>query len=371
MKHDMSNSRALPPSTAPSAARLFEAVVAGLVRHGAVTQLTLTPPANAGFTWRPGQYLSLILPDGSRRSFSMASRCQPGGQIELHIRRHSGGRFSDGVLSQLKIGDRLRIDGPYGQIDWRDGDGPIVLLGTGTGLAPLKALIEHALAEGHDRPLHLYWGARSAADLYLSPLLHLWAARRPGFMFIPVLSQPHANWSGRVGHVQDAAAEDFADLDGVHVYACGSPAMIESARRALGGIPGWDEDRFLADAFEPADATSPAPTARSLTLSVAFQGQTRTVPAAEGSSLLAALQAAGAPILSICGGKASCGECKLAIDPAWADRLPAPGRTERRLLANLDPVGPLDRLACQILLTPETDGLAVHLGPKTTALWPA
>jgi CDP-4-dehydro-6-deoxyglucose reductase len=370
MKRDMSNARALPPSTAPRTARPFEATVAGIARHGQVTELTLTPPANVGFTWRPGQYLSLILDDGSRRSFSMASRCQSGGPIELHIRRYPGGRVSDGVLTGLKIGDRLRIDGPYGQVDWRPGDGPVILLGTGTGLAPLKALIEHALAEGHGRPLHLYWGVRNAQDLYLGPLLHRRTSHHPSFQFIPVLSQPHANWNGRVGYVQSAAAKDFSVLHGAHIYACGSPAMIEDARRTLGALPGWDEDRFLADGFEPADV-APSFAAPSLTLSVAFRGETRAVPAATSASLLVALQAAGAPILSICGGKASCGECKVAVDAAWADRLPAPNHTERRLLANLDDAGPLDRLACQLLLTPETDGLSVRLGPKTTALWPA
>jgi CDP-4-dehydro-6-deoxyglucose reductase, E3 len=340
----------------------FDVTVEALVRHGEVTLLTLQPAVGTDFAWRPGQYLSLLMPGGLRRSFSMAAPHRPGGAIELHIRRHSGGLFSDRLLSALAVGDRLTVDGPYGDLDWRDGGGPIVLLGTGTGLAPLKALIEYGIASSTRRPMRLYWGADTIEELYLAPALHSWAAECRNFEFVPVLASPHLGWHGRTGYVQDAAVSDLPHLHDTHVYACGSPRMIASARKALSVLSGWDEERFLTDPFEVA-ARAPAPLEhRTLTLVVQFKGERRSVAAAPGSSLLAALQSAGAPILSICGGKASCGECRVSIDAAWSSRLKSPARTERRLLAHLDGIAPGDRLACQILLTSEDNGLAVRLG---------
>lgn len=301
----------------------------------------------------------------------MASRHRPGAMIELHVRRWPGGRFSDRALTGLKIGDRLQVDGPYGQIDWRQGGGPVVLMGTGTGLAPLKALLEYGLVEAAGRPIHLYWGGRTPGDFYLGEHLRRLACDHGGFTFTPLVSRPHPTWAGRRGYVQDAVVEDFADLHGADVYACGSPAMIEAARTRLAALPGFHADRFLADAFEPAGALAAPMTVPSLSISVAFQGAVRPILASCGGTLLAALQLAGAPILSVCGGKASCGACKVAVEERWRDRLAPAGRTEQRLLANLDDAAPHDRLACQIHLTGAEDGLAISLASQTTAPWPA
>ena len=345
-----------------AATNRFAATVLRLERLASdVTGLVMAPAANARFCYRPGQYLSVLLADGQRRSFSMASAYEVDGPIELHIRRRPGGRFSDRVLAGLQVGDKLRFEGPFGQVHWREGLGPAILLGTGTGLAPLKALLEHGLAAGGQRQIHLYWGGRAPADLYLSSHLHALARTHARLRFIPVLSRPHASWAGRCGYVQDAVAEDFGDLHAAHVYACGSGAMINAARARLSAVPGFHEDRFLADAFEPAASVTPSTGLASLRLSVSVQGTVRSVRACRGDTLLSALQGAGAPILSVCGGKASCGTCKITVAQAWRERLPQPARTEQRLLANLDDTGPGDRLACQIRLTPQTDGLAVLL----------
>lgn len=359
------------------AARPLDATITAIAaRAEDVTELVLALPPDADFTWRPGQYLSLLLEDGCRRSFSMACPYRPDGRVELHIRRRPGGRFSDGALAALKVGDRLRVDGPYGGMDWRPGDGPVVLLGTGTGLAPLKALLEYGLTEASGRPIHLYWGGRTSADLYLTQALQRLARAHPSFSYTPLLSRPDPSWSGGRGYVPDAVAEDFADLHGADVYACGSPAMIDAARVRLRAVPGFDEDRFLADAFEPADQTLPQapPPSRSvgpLSILVEFEGAARPVAAVSGQTLLTALQAAGAPILSVCGGKASCGACRVSIQAPWREHLAPAGRTERRLLAHLDDAGPHDRLACQVQLTDEADGLAIRLPAPAKALWPA
>jgi CDP-4-dehydro-6-deoxyglucose reductase, E3 len=340
----------------------FEATVVRLDRlANDVTGLVLAPTANARFCYRPGQYLSVLLADGQRRSFSMASAGGVGRPIELHIRRRLGGCFSDAILAALRVGDKLTFEGPFGQVDWRESSGAAILLGTGTGLAPLKALLEHALAVGAPRQIHLYWGGRTPADLYLSDHLHELARVQPRLHFNPVLSRPHANWAGRRGYVQEAVAEDFAHLHGAVVYACGSGAMIEAARLRLSALPGFHEDRFLADAFEPAIPAMRSTGLASVRLAVNVQGSIRSVRGCRGDTLLSALQAAGAPILSVCGGKASCGTCKINVAHGWRDRLPPPARTEQRLLANLDDVSPGDRLACQIRLTPQTDGLAILL----------
>jgi CDP-4-dehydro-6-deoxyglucose reductase, E3 len=340
----------------------FEATVLRLERLAPdVVGLVLLPGAQARFSYRPGQYLSVLLPEGHRRSFSMASAGGVGRPIELHVRRRPGGRFSDATVANLQPGDRLSLEGPFGQVDWREGRGPAILLGTGTGLAPLKALLEHGLASGGARAIHLYWGGRVPTDHYLGAYLERLARRHTRFRFTPLLSRADARWVGRRGYVQDAIAEDFADLHDAQLYACGSPDMIHAARDRLGRLPGFHEDRFQADAFEPAATLNDDPLLPFVRLSIHVRGATHEVQGREGGSLLSALQRTGAPILSVCGGRASCGTCMVNVTEAWRERLPPPARTERRLLANLDGIGPGDRLACQIRLTPQTDGLTVRL----------
>jgi CDP-4-dehydro-6-deoxyglucose reductase, E3 len=350
------------PAAAPGAARRFAAKILRLDRLAEdVTGLVLAPTGNSRFLYRPGQYLSVLLADGERRSFSMASACGVNRPIELHIRRRVGGRFSDTGLAALKIGDNLTFEGPFGHVDWREGPGPVILMGTGTGLAPLKALLEHGLATGGQRQIHLYWGGRAPLDLYLKAHLQKLAQQHARFSFNPLVSRPHPSWVGRRSYVQDAVAEDFPDLYDAQIYACGSGAMINAARERLAKLPGFHADRFLSDAFEPAVPVVCRPGLPSVRLWVNTQGTIRSVRACHGATVLSALQVAGAPILSVCGGNSSCGTCKITVVEAWRDRLPKPGRTEQRLLANLEDVGPGDRLACQVRLTQETDGLAIRL----------
>jgi CDP-4-dehydro-6-deoxyglucose reductase len=356
------------PPAPPGAARRFAATVLRLDRLAEdVTGLALSPTGNSTFLYRPGQYLSVLLADGYRRSFSMASACGVDRPIELHIRRRMGGRFSDTALAALKIGDSLSFEGPFGHVDWRKGAGPVILMGTGTGLAPLKALLEHGLGEGGQRQIHLYWGGRAPADLYLSAQLRKLAAEHARFRFNPLVSGPHPAWVGRRCYVQDAVAEDFPDLHGAQIYACGSGAMIKAARTRLAQLPGFHDDRFLSDAFEPAEPAACSAELQSVRLSLSTRGTLRYLRARPGTTLLSALRVAGAPIPSVCGGNAACGTCKITVAEVWRERLPVPKRTEQRLLDHLERTGPGDRLACQIQLTRETDGLAVSLVPEVMA----
>ncbi|HET7864732.1 MAG TPA: CDP-6-deoxy-delta-3,4-glucoseen reductase [Burkholderiaceae bacterium] len=220
-----------------------------------VAVLRLQLPANVQLQYHAGQYVEFILKDGARRSYSMANapstqQQQPG--IELHIRHMPGGKFTDHVFGALKERDILRIEGPFGSFYLReDSDKPIVLLASGTGFAPIKAIIEHMQAKGLTRPAVLYWGCRTRADLYQHEWAEQAAAAMPSLRYVPVLSEPRPEdgWSGRTGLVHLAVMQDLPDLSGHQVYACGVPIMVESARRdflARCGLPG---EEFYADSF--------------------------------------------------------------------------------------------------------------------------
>ena len=196
-----------------------------------VRRLSIALPASADLTFEPGQYANVLLGDGERRSFSMASA---GGVpvLDFHIRRVPGGRFTDRMLSSLKPGDRLDVELPLGSFRLHEEDyRPLLMVATGTGLAPLKAMLEALMDDPDCPPVWLYWGARSEADLYLHDEIQQWGARLYEFRYVPVLSRAGSGWSGRRGYVQHAVCEDFADLSEYAVYLCGSPAMIDDARR--------------------------------------------------------------------------------------------------------------------------------------------
>jgi CDP-4-dehydro-6-deoxyglucose reductase, E3 len=226
----------------------------------AVIQLQL--PSNDPLRYRAGQYIDFILKDGSRRSYSMANaphRLAENGCIELHLRHMPGGVFTDHVFGVMKERDLLRLEGPFGSFYLRDGgatetDAPIILLASGTGFAPVKAILEHLQLKNSTRPMVLYWGARSRVDLYL----HDWAvqmqAQMPHLKYIPVLSEARSedNWQGRSGWVHQAVMDDFADLSNHQVYACGAPVMVDAARAEFVAQRGLSEDAFFADAFYPA-----------------------------------------------------------------------------------------------------------------------
>lgn len=216
-----------------------------------VMRIYLKLPATERLQFLSGQYLDILLKDGRRRSFSIANAPNNDERIELHIKHVEGGRFTDqlfgGDLPEKSI---LRIEGPHGSFFLReDSDKPVILLATGTGFAPVKAIIEHAIAEKTTRPFYLYWGGESRNDLYLQGLANQWAAEHEFLNFIPVLSQPDSGWDGKTGYVQDAVMQDFDDLSNFEVYACGAPAMVYAGRDALvsKGLP---HENYYSDAFE-------------------------------------------------------------------------------------------------------------------------
>ena len=215
-----------------------------------VMQLQL--PANDTFVYRAGQYVEFILRDGARRSYSMANAPSQGPGIDLHIRHMPGGRFTDLVFGSMKEKDILRIEGPMGSFFLREESSkPMVFLASGTGFAPLKALLEHMQHCGITRAVTLYWGGRRPADLYMDDWVRAQCDAMPNLGYVPVVSDalPEDAWQGRTGFVHRAVLEDFPDLSGHQVYACGAPVVVDSAKRDFAALAGLPADEFFADAF--------------------------------------------------------------------------------------------------------------------------
>ena len=220
-----------------------------------VMVIRLQLPASDMMKYHAGQYVEFLLRDGDRRAYSMANAPHtqtetPG--LELHIRHMPGGKFTDHVFGAMKEKEILRIEGPYGSFFLReDSDKPLVLLASGTGFAPLKALIEHMQHKNITRPAVLYWGGRRPADLYMHDWMQAKVAEMPHLRYIPVISDalPEDHWTGRTGFVHQAVLEDFSDLSGHQVYACGAPIVVESARDAYSALAGLPAEEFFADAF--------------------------------------------------------------------------------------------------------------------------
>lgn len=238
------------PPMACAEAACMEATIAGLeLLSPSVFHLKLTLPAGTAPVFRPGQYMDVLLEGGQHRSFSMASR-PAGSDIDFHVQRIAGGQFTEQRLGALKVGDRLAVKIPQGNFHYHAQDyRPILMVATGTGLAPLKSMLEALMDDPDCPPVSLYWGARTQADLYLHDEIASWAGRLYEFSFVPVLSRPDAGWNGRVGHVQQAVLADHADLSEHGIYLCGSPAMIADAKTAF-ATRSASFEHVYADSFE-------------------------------------------------------------------------------------------------------------------------
>jgi CDP-4-dehydro-6-deoxyglucose reductase len=238
-----------PPATDLPPSRRRKAVVRALrALTPEVTHLTLELQDTEEATYLAGQYLNLITVDGSPRSFSMASSPR-GNQLELHVRRIEGGRFTATQLPKMRAGDALTVEFPLGNFRlhreaWR----PLVMVATGTGLAPIRSILASLFDDDDCPPVWLYWGMRTEADLYLDEEIRNWAARLYEFQYVPVLSRPDAAWQGRRGHVQQAVIDDLPDLSEHAIYLCGSPDMIRDAS-ALFTAHGAQLPHLYSDGF--------------------------------------------------------------------------------------------------------------------------
>lgn len=217
-----------------------------------VMVVKLQLPANDTLRYHAGQYVEFILRDGARRSYSMANAPHNGPGVELHIRHMPGGKFTDHVFTAMKEKEILRVEGPFGSFFLReDSDKPMILLASGTGFAPIKALIEHMQFKGIQRPATLYWGGRRPSDLYMDDWVRDKLVEMPHLTYVPVISNalPEDNWTGRTGFVHKAVLEDHPSLAEHQVYACGAPIVVDSARAEYSAQAGLPPEDFFADSF--------------------------------------------------------------------------------------------------------------------------
>ncbi len=217
-----------------------------------VMALYLKLPANERLQFLAGQYIDILQKEGKPRSFSLANAPHNDELLELHVRNIAGGTFTQHVFNGMKERDILRIKGPLGTFFLReDSPKPILFVASGTGFAPVKAIIEHALHIGFKREMHFYWGVRKQSDLYMLDTVKKWEAQ--GIRFTPVVSDEQ--WNGRSGFVHQAVLDDFKDISGYAVYACGAPVVVEAAHREFTTQRGLPSEAFYSDAFTFAPKT--------------------------------------------------------------------------------------------------------------------
>ena len=218
-----------------------------------VMRLKIKLPSAQRLQFLAGQYVDVLLPEGKRRAFSIASSPQQEDEIELHIRHVDGGDFTGWVFDELKERDILRIEGPLGTFFVRHDttDRPMIFMGGGTGFAPLKSMIEDLLAHQNKRPLHLFWGVRNQSELYMYDQALQWAEQNDHIRFSTALSEPESddNQDSYNGFVHDAVLAQYKDLSGFDVYMSGPPAMIDNGRAAFLGH-GAERRRIFFDSFE-------------------------------------------------------------------------------------------------------------------------
>jgi CDP-4-dehydro-6-deoxyglucose reductase, E3 len=220
-----------------------------------VMQVFLRLPVVERLEFHPGQYLDILLDNGRRRSFSIASPPHDSDLLELHVRRVPGGGFTEGLWDgTTRVGSLLRIEGPIGQFVYREGSSPVLMIAGGTGFAPLKSMLRHALESGASRPIYLYWGARAAIDVYEEGLVMEWVRRYPQLRFTAVLSGAEESSDYRTGWVHEAVLADYPNLESFDVYAAGPPALIEAIRATFPR-----QDRLYFDSFDYSSDSKPLP----------------------------------------------------------------------------------------------------------------
>ncbi|NOQ87726.1 MAG: 2Fe-2S iron-sulfur cluster binding domain-containing protein [Gammaproteobacteria bacterium] len=220
-----------------------------------IMQLQLKLPETERLQFMAGQYLEILLKDGKRRAFSIANAPHNDAYIVLHIRHVPDGHFGDFVFEGLKEKDLLRIEGPLGSYFLReDSNRPIILMGGGTGFAPLKGMLEHAFYINLDRPVHLFCGARAKRDLYMEEMVGQWLKEYPNLKYTPVLSEPaeEDSWQGETGFVHESVVRHYPDLSGYDVYLSGPPPMVKAGMDLFyeNGLP---QTQIYSDSFEYSD----------------------------------------------------------------------------------------------------------------------
>lgn len=212
-----------------------------------VIRVILRLPPTSNFKFLAGQYVNIIK-GNIKRSYSIANMLRDDNKIEFYIKKYETGVMSDYFFSKATENDLLRLEGPLGTFFYRKKSSikNIIFLATGTGIAPIKALLEqfNQTPEDYiDKKIWLFWGAKYKSDIFLNL-----SYDKINFNFIPVLSRENGNWQGESGYVQDALIKKSIDLLNSQVYACGSNDMILSAKKLL-IENNLKEHNFYSDAF--------------------------------------------------------------------------------------------------------------------------
>ncbi|TVQ41164.1 MAG: CDP-6-deoxy-delta-3,4-glucoseen reductase [Wenzhouxiangella sp.] len=224
--------------------------------------LRLKLPRAARLQFLAGQYVDILLPEGKRRAFSIASAPSQSEYLELHIKHVDGGGFTGHVFDGMQLKDILRLQGPLGTFFVRrKSERPIIMMGGGTGFAPLKSMIEELIEAGDSRPIELFWGVSKQTDLYASQLIKGWEENLDNLRFHPVLVHPDRDWTGETGFVHEAVLRAHPELSPFDIYMSGPPAMVHSARLAFLDA-GTAEDQLFYDSFDFAPDV-PTPTQQS------------------------------------------------------------------------------------------------------------
>lgn len=318
------------------------------------------------FPFEPGQFIALRWAGDRRKHFSLASKPSGDGSLQLHIRKLNGGEFTQWLFEKAQAGEIIGLEGPFGHFQWvTPKERPVILMATGTGFSPIKSLVESLELWNRTAPVYLYWGGRIIEDLYLDELPTQWEEIGDNFHYVPVLSSPLSDWTGRVGRLPSTIMADHTSLADFDIYACGSPAMIDASKKVFIEEGGLDESRFFADAFVV------KPTARDDTLgmtsfNIRFSDSTEgRINGDNGLTLLQIFRRAGIELDHYCGGGAVCGTCKVNTVGAGCCHV-AMYEEEFDLLDCLPDVIAGDRLACQTILTPQFESATIHL-PGTPA----
>ncbi|MCW8925794.1 MAG: FAD-binding oxidoreductase [Xanthomonadales bacterium] len=218
-----------------------------------VMRIRLKLPSAQRLQFLAGQYLEILAPEGKRRAFSIASPPQSEDVVELHIRHVEGGGYTSWVFDELKVRDILRFEAPLGTFFVRNDrtERPLLMVGGGTGFAPLKSMIECLLSDGDKRPLHLFWGAATQAELYMHEQVKQWEHDNAHILYTSALSETSSSEAQDAfsGLVHEAVLDTYPDLSAFDIYISGPPAMVETGRTAFLDH-GAEKRRIFFDSFE-------------------------------------------------------------------------------------------------------------------------
>lgn len=205
------------------------------------TILQLKLPSHEKFVFLPGQYLNILLKNNQKRSYSIASKPEES-YLELHIKHYKNGLFSDNLLTNAKVGDLLKIEGPLGNFSWHSDAYPVLLIASGTGFAPICSMLKTYLPSSK-QPIHFHWIVKEKEDFY-SSLPEEWKTTYDNFSFFPFIREQQANF------IHKTLFEQYPDLKNFHIYLCGSEKMIEITSKAL-LEKNFPQEQLFIDKFLP------------------------------------------------------------------------------------------------------------------------